>query len=123
MLCCHEQVVFERGQGVDPRISEVLDLICRQLDRPFSISELARLCHLSPSRFAHLFREQLDMTPLQFIERQRIERARKLLEHTGHTIASISQQVGFESAFYFSRRFKLATGSSPRDYRRRASES
>lgn len=120
LLCCHEQVVRECGEGMDPRISDVLDFICRQLDRPFSIHELARKCNLSPSRFAHLFRDEMDMTPMQFVEQQRLDRARELLEHTGYTIATIAQQVGFESAFYFSRRFKQATGVSPRDYRRQA---
>jgi AraC family transcriptional regulator of arabinose operon len=118
LLCCHEQVVLERVQGQDPRISDVMDFICRQLDQPLGIQELARQCHLSPSRFAHLFREQMQMTPQKYVEQQRIERARELLEHTGYTIATISQEVGFESAFYFSRRFKHATGMSPREYRR-----
>jgi AraC family transcriptional regulator of arabinose operon len=115
LLCCHEQVVLERGQGLDPRIGDVLDFVCRQLDRPLGVQELARKCNLSPSRFAHLFREQMDMTPLQFVERQRIERARELLEHAGYTIATIARQVGFDSAFYFSRRFKHVTGMSPRE--------
>jgi AraC family transcriptional regulator of arabinose operon len=120
LLGCHEQVAMERGQGLDPRIGDILDFVCRQLDRPLSIQDLAKECHLSPSRFAHLFSEQMQMTPLQFIEQQRIERARELLEHTGYTISAIARQVGFESPFYFSRRFKQAEGMSPREYRRQA---
>ena len=60
------------------------------------------------------------MTPLQFIEQQRIDRARQLLEHTGHTIATVAHQVGFDNPFYFSRRFKQATGMSPSDFRRQS---
>lgn len=117
LLCCHEQVVLQRGRRLDPRIGKVLDFICRHLERPLGVEVLARTCHLSPSRFAHLFREQMEMTPQQFVERQRIERARELLEHTGYTVATIAGQVGFENAFYFSRRFKRSTGMSPREYR------
>lgn len=120
LLGCHEQVVCERGEGIDPRIGEVLDYICRHLEQPLRIEDLARQCHLSASRFAHLFRQQMEMTPVQFIEQQRIERACEMLEHTGYPIAVISQQVGFENAFYFSRRFKRAKGISPRDFRRQA---
>lgn len=118
LLCCHEQVVAERGQALDPRITDVLDYVCRQLDQTLSVQDLAQQCHLSPSRFAHLFREQMEMTPQQFVERQRIERARELLEHTGYTVAEIAHEVGFESAFYFSRRFKHISGVSPSAFRR-----
>lgn len=120
LVTCHEQVTLERGQGLDPRVGKVLDFICRHLERSLTVEELARQCNLSASRFAHLFREQMEMTAVQFIERQRIERAREMLEHTGYPIAGIARQVGFENAFYFSRRFKKATGQSPRDYRRTA---
>ncbi len=120
LVGCHEQVVLERGQGIDPRIGDVLDFICRRLDQPLRIEDLARQCYLSPSRFAHLFRQQMEMTPVQFIEQQRIERACEMLQHTGYPITTIAQQVGFENAFYFSRRFKLALGMSPREYRRQA---
>lgn len=120
LMTAHEQVALERGQGLDPRIGKVLDFICRHLDRPLLVDDLARKCNLSASRFAHLFREQMEMTPVQFIERRRIERAREMLEHTGYPIAEIARQVGFDNAFYFSRRFKKATGQNPRDYRRSA---
>ncbi|RCS41509.1 arabinose operon transcriptional regulator AraC [Bremerella cremea] len=120
LIGCHEQVVHERGEGIDPRIGDVLDHICRHLEQPLRIEDLARQCHLSPSRFAHLFRQQMEMTPVQFIEQQRIERACEMLEHTGYPITAIAQQVGFENAFYFSRRFKRAKGISPRAYRRQA---
>ena len=120
LMTCHEQVVLQHGQGFDPRIGRVLDFICRHLDRSLPVEELARQCNLSESRFAHLFRQQMEMTPAQFVERQRIERASEMLEHTGYPISEIARQVGFENAFYFSRRFKKATGQSPRDYRRLA---
>ena len=48
------------------------------------------------------------------------ERARQLLARTTLSIKEIAAQTGFASPFYFSLRFKAASGSSPRDYRRRA---
>ena len=117
LLICHEQVVETRGKRLDPRIEKALDFVCRHLHEPLTVDRLARQCHLSPSRFAHLFREQMEMAPQQFVEHQRMERARELLEHTGYPVASIARRVGFECPFYFTRRFKRATGSSPRNYR------
>ena len=123
LLCLHEQAVEQRGSVVDSRIVDVLDFVCRNLDQTLGVAELAQQSHLSPSRFAHLFREEMQMTPQQFVEQQRMERACELLEHTGYSIAEIARQLGFESPFYFTRRFKLATGKSPRDFRQQSAGS
>lgn len=105
---------------LDPRLRPVLDLIHQRYNQPWTIEDLAAAAHLSPSRFAHLFREQLGLTPLNYIEGQRLQRARQLLEHTGLTIGQVAAEVGYDDAFYFSRRFRRSTGFSPRDYRQHA---
>jgi len=56
---------------------------------------------------------------MQYIDLQRIERAKQLLERTTTGISHISEQVGLDSV-YFSLRFKQHTGFSPRAYRKRA---
>ena len=59
------------------------------------------------------------MTPQQFLEQQRLDRARQLLELSGRSIGDIAADVGFDNPFYFTLRFKRLTGLSPRDYRKR----
>jgi AraC family transcriptional regulator of arabinose operon len=54
---------------------------------------------------------------MEFVERQRIERARQLLVMTSLSVKEIGRGVGFESPFYFSLRFKRHTGKSPRSFR------
>jgi len=83
------------------------------------VEALARGSSLSRSRFAELFRKQMGVSPLAFLENQRLRRARELLAHTSLNIAEISTQTGFTSPFYFSLRFKKHFGTSPRDYRYR----
>jgi AraC family transcriptional regulator of arabinose operon len=74
---------------------------------------------MSVSRVAHLFREQVGVTPQQFLERQRMERASQLLEMTALSVKEIAHQVGFENPFYFTLRFKRQTGQSPTAFRSR----
>lgn len=105
-----------------PRLRHVIDLIHARFDEPWTIAHLANHVPLSPSRFAHLFREQLGVTPLQYLETHRLQRARQLLETTGLGVAQIAQAVGYPDAFYFSRRFKAAVGQSPRAYRQTAAD-
>ncbi len=63
------------------------------------------------------------MTPQQFLEQQRLARAQTLLARTSHSIGAIAAEVGFESPFYFTLRFKRHTGLAPTDWRRRGSRS
>jgi AraC family transcriptional regulator of arabinose operon len=107
----------------DQRIRSAMDYMCRHFTRKVTLGEVARECGLSPSRFSHLFREQVGLTPVQYLEQQRIRRSQELLEDSALSIARISDMVGYESPFYFSRRFSAVVGTSPRMYRTRAETS
>jgi AraC family transcriptional regulator of arabinose operon len=119
LLLCDSQNPRHAGKRQDARIRKAAHLLCLRPDERFTVEALARRCGLSRSRFAELFREQMGVSPLAFLENQRLRRARELLEHTSLNLAEISVQAGFASPFYFSLRFKKHFGASPRDYRRR----
>jgi AraC family transcriptional regulator of arabinose operon len=107
------------GQApMDPRIQRVLETICHHLHESLDVEQLARQCHLSPSRLAHLFKQQVGLSPGKFIERQRMTRAAQLLERTGHSVTEVGAHVGYGDPFYFSQRFRKWSGRSPRAYRR-----
>ncbi len=103
---------------LDDRVQRAMDYLCRNIHRRITLTDLSKIAHLSPSRLSHLFREQVGVTPQQFLETERLERAKQLLELTAHNIQQVSRQVGFDNPFYFTRRFKKHTGQSPRQYRR-----
>lgn len=120
LLLCDEINPEARHARLDDRIRTALDHISHHLTDDLSVPALAGLANLSPSRFAHLFRGQMHDSPQRFVEAARLDRAAQLLEHTNLSVASIAQRVGFESPFYFSRRFKQHRGQSPRAFRRGA---
>jgi len=104
---------------LDPRIRKAIDFLCDHANEPFSEDRLARAAALSPSRLRHLFRTQKGTSPRRFLEEQRLQRARDLLSLSRQTIAEIALELGFANPFYFTLRFKKATGESPRAYRQR----
>ncbi|MCC6580435.1 MAG: helix-turn-helix domain-containing protein [Phycisphaeraceae bacterium] len=106
-----------RQQGGDPRLQLALDHLAANLSRELTLPELARVSHLSRSRFAELFHRQVGVSPRQYLERLRIERARQMLRLTSQPIKEIAQAVGFADPAYFSNRFRLHAGRSPRRYR------
>ncbi|MCC6579149.1 MAG: helix-turn-helix domain-containing protein [Phycisphaeraceae bacterium] len=103
---------------IDPRIRRVLEYVGQHLHEPIRLNQLARVASLSTSRLSHLFRRQMSITPQQFIERQRMDRAADLLRMTSMTVREIADHVGFDSAFYFTARFRNARGISPSVFRK-----
>ena len=116
LLWC-DQANPHTQRGVDPRIEAVIDQLGAQLDAKHSIASLARVAGLSESRLAHLFRAETGVTPLQFLEQQRISRARELLLMTGRPIGSIADEVGMPDTTWFARVFRRHVGVTPRAFR------
>jgi AraC family transcriptional regulator of arabinose operon len=103
----------------DERIERATEYIRDHLQEPISINDLAKVAALSPSRLAHLFRERMSLTPMQFLELRRIERARQLLLTTNLQIKEIALRSGFSSPEHFSVRFRKATSQSPLAFRQK----
>ncbi|GAA0601133.1 helix-turn-helix domain-containing protein [Kribbella sandramycini] len=116
LLWCDTQ--NPKAVRIDDRLLRAIELVDQNLKAALDVTDLARAANLSVSRFAHLFRAQLGITPQQFVERRRIDAARRLLELTTRSIASVAAEVGYPDPLYFSTRFRLATGTSPTSYRR-----
>ena len=104
----------------DARIARALEMLTSGLAEPFSEEKLARAVGLSPSRFRHLFREQVGDSARDFQEQLRIRRARELLGMSRRTVAEIANEMGYNNPFYFTLRFKKHTGESPRAFRQRS---
>ena len=119
LLLCDLANPRSQPAQLDPRVQAAMDFLCRHLDQPVSQDDLARAVGLSVSRLSRLFRREVGLTPQQYLEGQRLGRARQLLELTTRPVAAVAAEVGYENPFYFTLRFKRETGLSPRDYRKK----
>ncbi|MEO6846916.1 MAG: helix-turn-helix domain-containing protein, partial [Chthoniobacterales bacterium] len=104
---------------LDSRIQAAIDYLTRQIQDSFSVPDLARECGLSVSRFSHLFREQVGVTPQHYVEEMRLQQASQYLLSSTSSISEIAAQVGYANAFYFTSRFKKKFGQTPTEYRQR----
>lgn len=107
------------GPGVDARILQVQEQLAREPARAWRTAELASLCHLSPSRFLHLFKAETGLSVKAWLKARRLERACQLLAHTHLPVGEIAAEVGYGEANYFASVFRSVTGQSPTQYRRR----
>jgi AraC-like DNA-binding protein len=99
------------------RVLPVLAAIEADLAAEHSRESMAKLAHLSPSRFATVFKEAVGMAPGDYLTKLRMQRAQLLLADGDLSIEQVAAQAGYRDAFYFSRLFKGHFGTSPRGYR------
>lgn len=103
----------------DERIQRARRYLHEHLTERVSVEELARHVAMSPSHFAHRFREVVRMSPIQYLKHQRLQRARLLMLGDGLGVAEAGAEVGYASASHFTRDFKGRFGQAPGAYVRR----
>lgn len=101
------------------RLWPALELIEQKVADPaLAVGDLAARVCLSEGQFRKLFRRVTGLSPVRFIQRQRIERACTLLRTSNQSIEQIAESCGFNDGFFFMRVFKAWTRISPSRYRK-----
>lgn len=115
-------VAFYRAQAPDyhaQRVAQVQEYISRNLDKRLSLNEVASAFSLSPSYLSQLFSQWGEQGFVEFVTATRVNAAKDLMANTDLKVYEISERVGFDSAFYFSKVFKKIEGMTPREYMQR----
>ncbi|MFG2348998.1 helix-turn-helix domain-containing protein [Streptomyces phaeochromogenes] len=103
--------------GLDARIRQAEALIAADPGAPHTVESLAAGVSLSPSRFAHLFTQQLGRSPMRALLAARLLHAARLLEATDLPVERVAAASGFSSPFHFNRVFRQRYGAPPGAYR------
>ena len=103
---------------ITKRINEVLEYISSHYADNITTAELAKKWYLSEYYFCRFFKNATGQSPVNYINRTRIEMAAVLLKKTNENITTIAIKVGFDDVNYFSRTFKKFMNMSPSEYRK-----
>jgi transcriptional regulator GlxA family with amidase domain len=87
-------------------------------DDDLSVGALASRVAMSPRHFARVFRQEVGVTPAQYIEEVRVEVARRLLESTDRAVEQVAREAGFGTVETMQRAFQRTVHTTPREYRR-----
>jgi transcriptional regulator GlxA family with amidase domain len=131
--CARHLVVFMRRPGGQSQFSATLEsqhterntineLIAWATDNPardLSVEAMSERVHMSLRNFSRVFRGEVGQTPAAFVEKLRVEAARRRLEETDQSLEAIAKRCGFGSADSMRRSFKRIVKVAPSDYRRR----
>jgi transcriptional regulator GlxA family with amidase domain len=100
-------------------LRDLPEWIVGHLADDLSVERLAARAAMSPRNFARVFRRESGCTPGKFVERARVDAARRLLEDGEDTLETIATRCGFGSGEHMRRTFRRHVGVVPIDYRRR----
>ena len=120
-LIAPEEVVTRQSTDTfavkDPRLWSALSFIRENLDKPFTVDEVAAGAGFSRRMLERRFDKILRRSPAEYIRRARLDRAKRLLAKTDLTVAEVAESAGFGSPEYLAQLFRTQTGESPLKYR------
>jgi AraC family transcriptional regulator len=108
-----------RSDGALPRgkLRAVVEYIEEHIDSGLTLEQMATAAHLSTYHFARQFKAAAGVPPHQYVIARRVERAKRLLERDGDSLAQIAVRAGFSDQSQFSHHFKRMVGVTPRQFR------
>jgi transcriptional regulator GlxA family with amidase domain len=113
-------IVFEgRKDHGDAVIAEAQTWLASHFSVAAPVEEMVRRSGFAERTFKRRFTEAAGIAPIDYVQRLRVEDAKRRLERTAAPIDEISWRVGYEDAAFFRRLFKRLTGMSPGAYRKR----
>ena len=107
----------EKSKNGDERLEKALAYIHNHINENLNINELAELTCLSKAHFIRLFKQEVKTTPLQYINRRKMEMAQLTLVTSDTPVKDVAFALGFEDYSYFNRLFKKMVGTTPQEYR------
>jgi transcriptional regulator GlxA family with amidase domain len=101
----------------DDAIATVQQYMEKNYTRPITVKDMAAISNMSPRNLSRRFEHATSNTPLEYLQRFRIENAKKMLENKSYGIEQVAMKCGYEDMSFFRKVFKRHVGMTPRDYK------
>lgn len=99
-------------------ISRAIEYFHGHLGERVSVQDLSYIANLSPSHFTRIFKQETNMSPVEYMLRTRLEYAKRMLRSDEKTLTQIAMDCGFNSSSYFAQCFLRAHGIPPSEFRK-----
>ena len=117
MCICYlytNNIIVKRDGGLGAKLRKYIDL---HIDGDLALETLCKMLYISKSKLYSVSKAEFGMGISDYIQEQRMKKAKKLLRETDNMISAIAASVGYADANYFTRAFKRETGMTPKKYR------
>ena len=105
------------GKNPSKLLMQITNYVQNNLSKPLDVDELAKALFISRTHLAAKFKKETGMTLTDFILREKVEEAKRLLRYSDKSLSLIADYLGFSSQSHFTRMFKKVVGISPIEYR------
>lgn len=109
--------IAKAERATNPAAQKAISYIRRNYGRSISLTEIAKVSGASPRHFSKVFKEATGLTFIDYLTRERVEKAKTRVRESADRISEIAFICGFESIAQFNRAFKRIAGESPSAYR------
>jgi YesN/AraC family two-component response regulator len=116
-----ERVRLTREQRYSRTVNLCRTYISDHIYEEITLQQLSGLTGLHPNYLSRLFKKEVGLQPSVYMQRERIEEAKKLLAFTDQTLTDIWSRLNFNDQSYFTKSFKKFTGLTPRQFRQSSS--
>lgn len=118
--CAQKSLHFE-SYNKSYAVKRIITYLNENYNNKISLEQIAHNMYLSPVYISKIFKEETGESPINYLIKIRLERAKDILLSTSNgSIKSIANQVGYDDVYHFSKLFKKYYGTSPLHYKKRA---
>lgn len=98
---------------VSRQIRSALVYVDKNYAKDLQVKDLSDACHMSETHFRRLFGQSMNMSPIEYINLVRVQKACELLNKTNYSMETVAEKTGFQTVSTFNRNFNRVVGSSP----------
>lgn len=109
----------QHDEAKDFYIREAINFIERNYQKNITVEDMAKHCNLNRHYFTRLFKEQMSISPQQFLIHYRLSQSCELLKNTYKNLQEIAEEIGYANQFNYSTAFKRYYKLSPHKWRQR----
>jgi len=119
--CCEQKGCNFETYNKNYAVNRIINYLNENYEQKISLEQIAHNMYLSPVYISKIFKEETGESPINYLIKIRLERAKEiLLEDDDKSIKSIANNVGYDDVYHFSKLFKKYYGISPLYYKKRA---
>jgi AraC family transcriptional regulator of arabinose operon len=108
-LCLYPSVSIKK-------VDYILRYVRNNIHENFTIEQLAKMANFHPNYFIRFFKKHTGSSPISYINKMKMEKAKSLLTAREMNITEIAYSIGFNDVYHFSKTFKRYTGFSPTEF-------
>lgn len=105
-----------RGGNPSKLVRDVYNYVQQHLSEPVNVPQMAKALYISKTGLSVKFKAETGLTLTEYVQREKIEEAKRLIKYTDKSLVAVSAYLGFSSQSHFSKVFKSFTGVTPKKY-------